>query len=192
MRYGPPHRPAKEKKIAQLKKNHVAMGQNQKLVITLRNPSIRPTDGGSDRDVSNGEDHPMSAGRFRTNILTSTASMSVKTPTSTKEYLQPIRLLSRARGVAAARDPIPPIAMRIPVIMANSFFLNHSARIFMVGTKSMATPNPTRVRPRIAQDTEGAIPRIIAPIKAIQKKTEMVFRGPHESESRPAGSCTAA
>ena len=96
------------------------------------------------------------------------------------------------RGVVAERDPMPPMAIRIPLMGANSTGVNHSDRIFRVGTKSMATPIPTRSLPAMAMAAVEAKPSSTDPTKATRKKTVIVFRGPHESDRSPAGSCMAA
>ena len=192
MRYGPPQSPPKEKKTAQSKKNQTARGQKERDESTMRTPSHSSMGSSSSFLGPVGEGHPRSAGRSRTTVQTRTASRRVKTPTATKENRHPIQELRSARGVAAVREPIPPIAMRMPVIMANSRTRNHSARTFIVGTKSMATPMPTRLLPTMAQRVVVAIPRRSDPTKAMQKKTVIVLRAPHESERRPAGSCISA
>ncbi len=113
-------------------------------------------------------------------------------PTMIKENRQPIQVLKKASGAAAEREPSPPTAMRIPVMVANSLTRNHSASTFMVGTNNMETPRPTRVLPTMATNTDGAKPRMSEPMKATIKNSVMVRRGPHESESNPAGSCMTA
>ncbi len=153
---------------------------------------MSPIAGGLCPTDSAGEGQPRSAGRSRTKSHTRMAITMVKTPTATKERRQPIQLLRRARGVAAVREPRPPMTMRIAVIVANSLTRNHSASTFMVGTKSMATPSPTRVRPMMAQKAEGAKPKRMEPMVATLKNRVMDRRGPHESERRPAGSCMRA
>jgi len=170
----------------------MAIGQKALQVRTLRTLSIKPMAAAADCLGSSGGGHPKSSGRSLTNIQTNTASTRVKTPTTIKESRQPIQELSNARGVAANKEPTPPSAINIPVIKANSRRRNHSARTFMVGTKSIATPNPTNVRPKMAKKTEGAAPSKTEPIKATAKKSVIVFLGPQESERRPAGSCITA
>ncbi len=178
--------------MAQSKKNQIATGQKNGVVSTFLTPAMRAICLGGVLGVPAGEGHPIIAGRSRTIKYTSTANTTVMIPTRMNDCRQPIRLLTQTSGVAAIREPTPPKAMRIPVMVANSLIWNHSARIFMVGTKSMATPSPTKVLPTMARDTEGARPRMTDPINATIKKRVMVFRGPQESDKSPAGNCMAA
>ncbi len=121
-----------------------------------------------------------------------TATNRVTAPMATKLPRQPILSLSRASGQEAVYAPSPPTAMSMPVIRANSSILNQLVITFMVGTNSMATPNPTSVRARIASPIDSTIPKKMEEAPAMAKKTVMVLRGPQESESRPEGSCIKA
>ena len=160
--------------------------------MTVLTPCIRLMGDWLTSVVSERDGQPRSAGRSRTKLQTKTANTKVIIPTTTNDMRQPIQELIKAKGVVALSDPMPPIANRIPVMKANSRGRNHSESTFMVGTKSMATPKPVKVRPRMAQAAFGAKPSMTLPKKATQKKSVMALRGPQESDRRPAGNCMRA
>jgi len=183
---------SKSKKHGAVEKNQIARGQKCGQETTVRKPAIRPMEEDDAFTEAFRDTQPMSSGQSLTNIHTSSDKTRVSTPTATKDIRHPIAPESRTSGVAADKEPIPPMAIRIPVIGANSTGVNHSDSIFMVGTKSMATPTPTSKRPAIAIAADEANPSRTEPTKATRKKTVIVLRGPQESESSPAGSCMAA
>ena len=77
-------------------------------------------------------------------------------------------------------------------MVANSSRLNQWVSTFMVGTKIMATPMPTRVRAAMAGPMEPARPSQMEPMPARMKNRVMVLRGPQESDKSPAGICMRA
>ena len=62
-----------------------------------------------------------------------------------------------------------------------------SAKIFIVGMKMTATPNPTKIRANMATDTLAERPKGAAPGAAINVKRVTAFPEPRESGSMPAG-----
>jgi len=170
----------------------MASGQNAGRVTTCRMLSLKPICVSASAACSAGEGQPRSVGRSRTTRQISAASSAVTRPTSTNERRQPIQVLTRANGVAAAREPTPPMAISTPVMMMNSRTLYHSAKILRVQTNRVETPRPTRIRPTTAPDGDDAKPSSTEPILATQRNSVMVLRGPQESESSPVGSCMSA
>jgi len=120
------------------------------------------------------------------------ANIKVPVPMIMNAILQPTHRVSSARGVEAESHPIPPIIIRIAVIIANSLAKNHSAKIFIAGIKTTATPKPTKIRAKMASDTVGERPKRTAPSEAIKVNRATAFLGPRESERSPAGSCMMA
>ncbi len=120
------------------------------------------------------------------------ARSNVPVPMIMNAILQPTHRVSSARGVEAESQPIPPISIRIAVIIANSLAKNHSAKIFIAGMKMTATPRPTKIRAKMASETVGERPKSIAPREAINVNRVTAFLGPRESDSSPAGSCMMA
>ena len=116
----------------------MANGQYEGQVMTILIPCISLMDGGSGSAGIEGDGHPRSAGRLRTNFQTRTVRTKVITPTTTKDRRHPIKRLIKANGVVALSDPMPPIAIKMPVMVANSRGRNHSDSTFMLGTKIMA------------------------------------------------------
>ncbi|OPZ53312.1 MAG: hypothetical protein BWY90_00700 [Deltaproteobacteria bacterium ADurb.BinA014] len=108
------------------------------------------------------------------------------------EPRQPITALSKARGAAAVYPPRPPIPIRKPVMRTYFSGSNQLVRIFIVGTKTIATPSPTMVRANIAVLALQAKPKMMAPAAAKAKKKVMERRGPQESAKSPAGICINA
>ena len=181
--------------MPQSKKNQRATGQKYRLDSTCRTPWINDIFGSAAAAapasaISGGR--PALSGRSRTiNQLASTTT-SVIPPMISKETRHPSRMVITASSQVAAITPIPPTALRIPAMNANSRGQNHWDRIFMVGIKTMAAPKPTRMRPINAVSRLGENPKSTLPNAAIIREKVTVFRGPTESARRPAGSCMTA
>ncbi len=135
---------------------------------------------------------PISEGRLRTNPYTRAAISRVMTPTERKVILQPMTLLSHARGALEASAPMPPMDMKALPMMINWRGVNHSDSSLKLQTKTVETPIPTRMRPMMATGKFGAMPITTDPTPARIKKTDTVLRGPHESAMRPVGNCMMA
>ena len=105
---------------------------------------------------------------------------------------QVIESLMSARGMDAVYAPTPPNDIKRPLIWT---YLSRSyqwVKILSVGMKIIATPSPTNTRAAIAVSTVCVKARAMDPAAPIVKKKTMDLRGPHESESRPAGICISA
>ena len=135
---------------------------------------------------------PISEGRLRTKADTRAAISRVIPPTDIKVILQPITLLIHARGALENKAPMPPMDMKALPMMINWRGANHSDSSLKLQTKTVETPIPTRIRPKMATGKLGARPITTDPTPARIKKTDTVFRGPHESAMRPVGNCIMA
>jgi hypothetical protein len=86
--------------------------------------------------------------------------------------------MSKAKGVVAKTHPIPPMAIRIPAVLANSFRLNHSLKIFIVGTKTPAALKPMRTLANMAIEVLIEIPKRIVLMQLIRRDIVIVILGP--------------
>src|SRR4030042_4156111 len=103
MRYGPPQRPPKEKKMPKKKKNHTASGQKAGVVKPRRTPSMRPMTSCPSAVFSLFETLFPDSGRSWTKRHIKIAKSRVNPPTAIKENRHPLVALNNARGGAALR-----------------------------------------------------------------------------------------
>ena len=72
----------------------------------------------------------------------------------------------QARGVVAITAPKLPMDIRRPIMVVNSFFLNHREMALTAGTYTPPTPSPMSARPTEAQPMSGDMPKRKQPAAA--------------------------
>ena len=93
--------------------------------------------------------------------------------------------------VASSMPPVPRESSS-PVHSACRRGGNQNRITRRAGTKTMAMPVPTSMRPSVAMPTECAPAKIMVPAAPISRKRQMVLRGPQRSDRMPAGICMKA
>lgn len=115
--------------------------------------------------------------------------MIVARPGIMTDILQPKISVKKARGIVAVNHPKPPMAIKAPEILAYSTGLNQTEKSRMVGIKIAETPRPTSTLEPTAKLNHGERPNKRVPMAASKAKRVIVFLDPHESESKPTGTC---
>src|SRR5210317_1471746 len=114
------------KDMPMTQKDQMAGGQKRPEVTTIFMPLSRPIlfCASSRSGLIGGK--PISDGRLRTNAYTRAAISRVIIPTDRKVILQPMTLLTHARGALEDKAPIPPMDMKALPMMINWRGVNHS------------------------------------------------------------------
>ena len=129
--------------VPYMKKNHMARGQN---FLPLVNVSLRASTVPILAEVDSPMGSPVSSetissmlgssfsdGWLRTISQHSPAMTAVISASTMYVVSMPSESIMMTMGVAAAIPPTFPTSSRMPLMEANSFFLNQTARIFIMG-----------------------------------------------------------